>query len=241
MQRYCLHDGPGIRTTVFLQGCGLRCWWCHNPEARPPRTAKTVCYDIPQLIDLLERDARYWRRSGGGVTLSGGEPLCQARALARLLAALGQHGHHRAVDTSGVGTLEDIQSISPHVDLWLWDIKAINPRIYNQATGADANICLDNLSWLLSQTSNSVVVRIPLIAGFNLIESELAAIARWLVRQPRRVRVELLAGHGCGSSKMPGHDSAKVAAVDADQLDWAGGVLRSNGLAVNRRPSGGIV
>lgn len=240
VQRYCLHDGPGIRTAVFLQGCPLRCWWCHNPEARSEQSREMRTYEIPELVSVLERDARYWIRSGGGVTVSGGEPLYQPVALQELLIALGSHNYHRAVETSGVGTPADLQRIAPHVDLWLWDLKAVTPEIYRKGTGGDVSVTLANLSWLLQNAEAPVIARIPLIPDFNLNEQELTRIADRLKEEPRASGVELLPGHSCGWVKAKTAQPPGRISVDSSQLQWARELLEKKGIKVTRKPTGGL-
>lgn len=240
IQRYCLHDGPGIRTAVFLQGCPLRCWWCHNPEARSEQSPEMRTYEIPELVSVLERDARYWIRSGGGVTISGGEPLHQTAGLERLLIALGGRKHHRTLETSGVGTPDDLQRIAPHVDLWLWDMKAVTPEIYRKGTGGDVSVTLANLSWLLQNAEAPVIARMPLIPDFNLNERELKGIAEWLKEQSRSAQVELLPGHSCGQVKAKAGHAPRKVAVDSNQLEWARELLEKKGIKVTRKPTGGL-
>jgi pyruvate formate lyase activating enzyme len=228
IQRCCLHDGPGVRTCVFVQGCPLRCRWCHNPETQPVANPDATAYDIPRLVSVLERDARYWGRSGGGVTISGGEPLAQVEPLRALLIALGMYRHHRAVETSGVGTPDDFDRVASHVDLWLWDVKAVTPDLYREGTGGDAEPALANLAFILAETDKPVVVRVPLIPDFNTNEWELSIIAEWLTGQARWPEVEVLPGH-CGSF------------VDAGQVEWARGIFETQGLEVSRRPTGGLL
>ncbi len=225
---------------MFLQGCPLKCWWCHNPEARADESSDMMAYEVPALASILERDARYWTRSGGGVTLSGGEPLHQAAGSEELLAALGRRKHHRTVETSGTGALKDVQRIVPHADLWLWDLKAVDSKTYHEGTGGDVTVTLSSLSWLLQTTSTAVVARIPLIPDFNLSAGELTSIADWLSEQPRSVQVELLPGHGCGWAKRKNDKPRREVSVDTNQLEWARGLLERNGISVRRKPTGGL-
>ena len=240
IQRYCLHDGPGIRTTVFLQGCPIRCWWCHNPETRAKTSADARLYEVTELAPVLERDARYWARSGGGVTASGGEPLQQAAGLQALLRLLGSRGHHRAVETSGAADSGDVRRIAPHVDLWLWDVKAVSPGTYRKGTGGEVNGPLSNLSWVLKSTETPVTVRVPLIPDFNLDEVELQRIALWLKNQSRLVETELLPGHSCGSNKGSAGSGQKSISVDSQSLEHARSLFEKNGIPVLRKPSGGF-
>jgi len=201
IQRFCLHDGPGIRTTIFLQGCPLRCWWCHNPETQAERSEPMREWRTADLAAELRRDEPYWIESGGGVTLSGGEPLMQAEAAAELLVHLREADVHTAVDTCGDAPREEVRRLCEGVGLWLWDVKAVDDALCEQATGRPAARALANLSWLLSETDTAVVVRVPLIATFNDAPEVLAAIAAHVADLPRRVDVDLLPGHTHGASK----------------------------------------
>jgi len=232
IQRFCLDDGPGIRTTVFLQGCPLRCWWCQNPATRPIMDDRATEWPLADLADVLERDRRFWTPSGGGVTASGGEPLAQADALAELLAELGRRGVHRTVDTSGAVPRDDVARVAPHTDLWLWDVKTVDPAGYRNATGGDVALPLDNLAWLVDGTGAAVRVRIPLVRGFNADVGSLADIGRWLARLPRRVPAELLPGHDIRADGASPTPDARRAAVDAEQVTRARGVLRASGVHV---------
>ncbi len=199
IQRFCLQDGPGIRTTVFTQGCSLRCWWCHNPDTRPPHDPKAHRWDIDALARELERDARYWRRSGGGVTVSGGECLIQPRPLAAFLHEMGRRGHDRCVETAGAVPQAHFEGVAPVVDRWLYDIKALSPARYEAGTlGRDADLPVRNLRWLLAHTPAPVTVRVPLVGGFNAGTEEPQLIGRMVADMARPVQVEILPGHSVG-------------------------------------------
>lgn len=198
IQRFCLQDGPGIRTTVFLQGCPIRCWWCHNPDLRTGDSSAGVAWPIPRLLEAVTRDVRYWRQSGGGVTLSGGEPLAQAGALRRFLRCLGEAGHDRCVQTSGAVPRHCVEHVADHVDRWLFDLKALEPERFMRGVGGDASLPPANLRWLLSSRSTPVTVRVPLIRGFNAGTDEPRRMGELLESMPRRVTVEILPGHRVG-------------------------------------------
>jgi pyruvate formate lyase activating enzyme len=230
IQRFSLHDGPGIRTTVFLQGCPLRCWWCHNPETREADGAAAREIEIPELVAELERDAPYWAESGGGVTLSGGEPLAQAAAALALTEALRGRGGHVALDTCGVGSDEDVRALGAVASLWLWDIKAVSPDLARRGTGNDLSAALDNLTRVLDATGTPVIVRVPLIAGFNAERGELEAMAEWLAARRRRVPVEILPGHRHGVAD-EGLRSGRVA-PSPEEVELARAVFEGTGFEV---------
>jgi len=231
IQRFCLNDGPGIRSTVFLQGCSLRCWWCQNPETIAKESPLMSEVSVDDLVCKLERDARYWLTSDGGVTLSGGEPLLQARSTAKLLGTLGMRGHHRAVDTSGAVENRSVRIVAPHVDLWLWDLKTVDKEKFKKATGGSARRPLENLEWILRNTETPVTVRIPLIRGFNDTD-EVKRIAAWLVQLPRPVVTEVLQGHDLSHSKSRKLSRPHSAVVTKKEVDLACATLREAGLQV---------
>ncbi|MEX1016821.1 MAG: radical SAM protein [Phycisphaeraceae bacterium] len=228
IQRFCLHDGPGIRTTLFLQGCPLRCWWCHNPDMQGRQGGQARRWAILPLLRELERDARFWRRSGGGVTVSGGEPLVQSQAVAGLLREMGKRGHHRTLETAGCVPADHVRRVAPHIDLWLWDIKSVDGERFRKATHGTVDRVLDNLAWVLGQTQTPLRVRVPLIDGFNADTVHLTRIADWLASQPRRVEVELLPGHDTG--RRPSDVAHRSARVTAGQIDAARDLLLTHGL-----------
>ncbi len=240
VQRCCLHDGPGIRTTVFLQGCPLRCWWCHNPETRAAGPAAgTREVETRVLLEELERDADYWKESGGGVTLSGGEPLAQAAAVLELSGALRKNDRHVAIDTCGSGRPDDVRVLNSLEPLWLWDLKAVTPELAAAGTGEDPAQSLANLAWLLDESETSVAVRVPLIAGFNSDRGELERMSEWLLARGRQVPVEILPGHGHGTDveSLRGRRPAP----SGEELETALAVFREKGLEVScaarrRRP-----
>ena len=162
IKRFALHDGPGIRTTVFLKGCPLNCLWCHNPESH---SAEKEEYSVNRVIDGKEitmtrvygkkveqeilikellNDRVFYEESGGGVTFSGGEPLSQHKELINLLKALGEIGIHRAVDTSGYAAPEIISEVAVHTDLFLYDLKLMDPEMHMKYTGVDNRLILKN-------------------------------------------------------------------------------------------------
>ncbi len=184
IKRFALHDGPGIRTTVFFKGCPLKCWWCHNPEGIDPKPAiihkevslgdKRVAvkqnlgkmYSVASLIAELEKDRVFMDESGGGVTLSGGEPLMQHEFVLQLLPHLKQRNFHVALDTCGYVSKEVMEKTVPFADLYLFDLKHPDPVSHKKYTGADLSVVLDNLHTLASKNC-AVRIRIPFIPQIN--------------------------------------------------------------------------
>jgi pyruvate formate lyase activating enzyme len=212
IQRFCLHDGPGIRTTLFLQGCGLRCWWCHNPGMIADDAPAASGRAVGELADELSRDERFWRASGGGLTFSGGEPLRQADAVLALLAEAERRGWHRAIETAGAVPREAVSRVAPRVDLWLWDVKSVDAERFRAGTGGEVAVALDNLAWVLRETQTPVRIRVPLINSFNDDVDEWKRIGHWIAEQGRQVPVELLPGHDLvrGRAGGPPTRSARV-------------------------------
>lgn len=172
IQRFSLHDGPGIRTTVFLQGCPLRCPWCANPETQEAFGGTLM--PVADVMAAVLRDADYYRNSGGGVTFSGGEPFLQPEALEALLTASKAAGLHTAVETCGEVPLAGLMQAKPLTDLFLYDIKHVDPEAFRRVCRGDLKRILENLKAVAEE--GNVIARIPCIPGFNLDEKTLRAI-----------------------------------------------------------------
>lgn len=193
IKRYAVHDGPGIRTTVFLKGCPLRCWWCHNPESFSkeiqaiPRTVKLdgTCIkttetigkimEVEQLMEEVLKDTMYYEESDGGITFSGGEPLMQADFLQEVMRACKAEGLHVAVDTSGVASRQQFEKIIDDTDLFLYDIKHLNDQQHQHYTGVSNKLVVDNLAYLL-ENQKKVIIRYPVIPDVNDDEQQMAAL-----------------------------------------------------------------
>jgi len=233
IQRCSIHDGPGIRTTVFFKGCPLICDWCHNPESLIGQADRWTAAD---LVAEVERDRPFFESSGGGVTFSGGEPLNHAAFLAECLDACRTRGLHTAVDTSGFAPSEVVLDIARRTDLVLYDVKHMDPAAHEARTGVGNDRILNNLRQLSERTETEIWIRMPLIPGFNDDEENLGALAGFVGSLPRRHPVFVLPYHAIGVDKWrrlgkeppaesirpPGDD--EVAAVAA--------LLRANGLEV---------
>ncbi len=184
IKRFAVHDGPGIRTTIFFKGCPLTCWWCHNPESRDGAPQQTVRHrsldgklfekqeitgyetDIHELVRQAERDRIFYEESGGGVTLSGGEPLYQPEFCTALLQSLKEKGFHTALDTTGYASEEDIRRVMPYTDLFLYDLKIMNEEEHLKYTGVSNKGILKNLKLLL-KAGKQVIIRFPVIPGIT--------------------------------------------------------------------------
>lgn len=248
LKRMEIHDGDGIRTTVFFKGCPLRCLWCHNPETFSKKsqiahfsekcvscgscngaceygavnlgkidhnkcvycldcvkicpvdalTAFGTTYDEKTLADILAKDKPFFEKSGGGVTMSGGECLFQPDFAVALAKELKSRGISVYVDTSGFTSREVLESIIPYTDKFLYDIKAIDDEVHKTCTGQDNKVILDNLKFLISN-GISVEIRYPLVVGYN--DAECEKIGQWLKNNAFRGKVKVLQYHSMASSR----------------------------------------
>lgn len=229
IKRFAVHDGEGIRTTVFFKGCPLKCVWCHNPESISfkPQVAfyenkcigcgeckkerftvegclgdARVLYGkemtIEELLPLLLEDKDFYETSGGGVTLSGGECLCQADFCAELLKALKKEGINTAVDTCGFVSKEAIDKVLPYTDTFLYDIKAIDEDVHIKCTGQSNKIILENLKHIDS-LGKKIEIRIPYVPEYNSDQIEKIA---WVLRILKNIKaVKVLPYHNYAGSK----------------------------------------
>lgn len=261
IQRYTVHDGPGIRTEVFLKGCPLRCEWCCSPESQHPepelmymhrnctgdscenciaecpedaislatagdeveidRTRCTdcgdcidVCFEVPpalqlsgeemtveEVMETVKSDAQFYRQSGGGVTISGGEALQRPEFVRAILRECKAEGFHTCIDTSGYADWEDIESVLPFLDLIMVDLKHIDESAHRAGTGVSNEKILQNFERVLAADVD-VIVRVPLIPGFNATEPALENIAGFIDDAEGDVLgVELQPYHSLGRSK----------------------------------------
>ncbi len=145
IQKYSIHDGPGIRTTLFFQGCPLNCHWCHNPESQKNhslKSAEQVAKVAVQLIEEIKKDLIFYDESGGGVTFSGGEPLSQPQLLELLIDGCKKREIHTCIDTSGFGLSDTLIKLAQEVDLILYDIKLIEDADHMKFAGKPVSIIL---------------------------------------------------------------------------------------------------
>ena len=210
IQKFSVHDGPGIRTIVFLKGCSLRCRWCCNPESqefdiqemKTENSSKIVGQDITvgEIIEEVLKDRIYYRRSGGGLTLSGGECLLQADFSQALLAAAKENGINTAIETAGNVKYEEAEKVFPYLDLMLMDIKHINADKHKEFTGCSNERILEN-AVKFSKNVKKLIIRVPVIPGFNDTEDEILKIAEFAAKLENVDELHLLPYHRLGADK----------------------------------------
>ena len=285
IQRFCVHDGPGIRTTVFFKGCPLHCAWCHNPEShrRQPeilysakdcircgacvavcperlhivsseehrfdRSACMACgscaaawpagalelcgkeVEAETILSQVLRDAEFYRASGGGLTLSGGEPLAQGAFALELACMAKQADLHVCVETCGYCSEDDLRRMLPYVDLFLYDFKTEDSSTHRHYTGADNLRINENLAFL-NRSGASIILRCPIVPGVNLTDEHFGAIAR-ITRKYAAIRqVDIEPYHPLGTDKLMRLDRAAAyhdeMPLRSQQIDPYLQELRSN-------------
>jgi pyruvate formate lyase activating enzyme len=206
IQRFSVNDGPGIRTTVFLQGCPLSCWWCHNPEGMSfgpvVSNGKEIGkeWTVEALYEEINKDRIFYDESGGGVTFSGGEPLAQPEFLDAALRQCFQEGIHTTVDTSGYAEKDVFKKIMPFTRLFLYDLKLFDPTEHIKYTGVTNELIRYNLNFLIENKAK-VVVRIPLIPGITATIQNLSGIIDHLNNMDTKPPVHLLNYHRIADGK----------------------------------------
>ena len=261
IQRFSIHDGPGIRTTIFLKGCPLYCIWCHNPEAisRKPQLSFNsekckncfecirVCpssahYQIngvhnvyyhkcnlakycvdscpnnalkiigryiktSEIINIILRDVDYYKNSGGGITISGGEPMLQYEFTKSILIEAKKNSIHTALDTSGYASTNKYIKIKEYVDLFLFDYKETDAIKHKQYTGVDNNLILKNLDTLY-KLGAKIILRCPIIPSINDTYSHFEGICKLHKKYPNIISIHIMPYHNMG------FDKAKQAGIE---------------------------
>jgi len=219
IRHYAVHDGPGIRTTVFLKGCPLACHWCHNPESRlassePILTKRRIgekVFDETETVGVLrtpqevvmeaEKSRLFFDESTGGITFSGGEPLMQSEFLAEALTLCREREIHTAVDTCGYAPVEVIRGIAELTDLFLFDIKLMDDHKHIEYTGVSNHIIISNLH-LLAAIGKKIWLRMPVIPGVNDTDEEIEKLMTLLSElYPAVNKLYLLPYHAAAKSK----------------------------------------
>ena len=219
IKRFAVHDGPGIRTTVFMKGCPLSCRWCHNPESMNPAictVAKTVRIGektytedeavgremtVTEVMTVLRKEQIFMEESGGGVTFSGGEPLLQPEFLVDMLVACHSEGMHTTVDTCGFANWDVLEKVACHTDLFLYDLKLMDADLHKINTGVPNQLILDNLTGLM-EMGKKVRIRIPLIPEMTFTLNNIKQTIVFLTKLKASVEgVDLLPYHNTASHK----------------------------------------
>lgn len=214
IQRYSIHDGIGIRTIVFLKGCALRCRWCCNPESqnfdietmtvngKPKIYGRDVT--VREVMQTVRRDMPYYSRSGGGLTLSGGESLLQPEFAGALLKAAKALGVSTAMESMGFAKYETIDGILPYLDTYLMDIKHMNAKKHADWCGRENTLMVENARKIASSGKTRLIIRVPVVPGFNDTERELLDIARFADSLPGVEEIDILPYHNFGEGKYAG-------------------------------------
>lgn len=205
-----MNDGPGIRTVIFLKGCPLRCAWCHNPEGisfepqyMEKKTGRVLCgysVDAAELAGRMRRNKSIFEMGGGGITLSGGEPLAQPLFVAEFLRQAAPV--HRVIETSGYAPAAVFRDIAALTDLVLFDLKLMDDAKHRQYTGVSNRQILENLCHLRT-SGKPFVVRIPLIPGVNDNEANMLAVLGAIRGAASLLRVELMPYNKLAGAKYP--------------------------------------
>ena len=254
IQRFCVNDGPGIRTTIFLKGCNLNCIWCHNPESKSIKKelmfhpnkcigclkCTSVCdlhhieegiheidrqkcigcglcvnecvgalefcgkeMKVEEIIEIALKDKDFYLNSGGGITISGGEPLLNIEFTKELLMEAKKYSLHTAIETCGYASWDDILKIIPYVDLFLWDIKETNTNLHKKYTGVNNELIIENL-FKLNELGKEIVLRCPIIPSLNDREEHFKMIGELAEKLSNVIRVEVEPYHNLGKSKSIG-------------------------------------
>lgn len=254
IKRFAIHDGPGIRTTIFMMGCPMKCRWCHNPECLAGNekvfekkvklddhsfiTKQSVAKELTavRVMEEVLKDLVFFKESGGGVTFSGGEPFHQPDFLISLLNISKREGVHTCIDTSGYADKTLIRKVLPLTDLFLYDLKLINHNDHLKYTGVPNKLILDNLE-ILAGNPNKVIVRLPVIPGITDTMENLSSVAT-LMNKLHLDRIVLLPYHKTGKHKYSFLDwdyrMNDVSEPSAREMKKVGEIFENRGIGILR-------
>ena len=291
IKKFAIHDGPGIRTTVFMKGCPLRCWWCHNPESISPKPqivffenkcigckrcfaacptgalrlegdrriyerdkcvvcgkCAEACYaeaqvkegreaTVEEVLDEVEKDRPFYDNSGGGMTVSGGEPMLQKDFVLELFKQAKAAGLHTAMDTCGHAKWDDFKQVLEFVDLVLLDMKDMDPAKHKEFTGVDNALILDNAK-RIRDLGKPMMLRIPVVPTCNARLDNMQAAAEFFKGFDNIEYVELLPYHRLGEAKWErldmGYRLKDIDPPSDDELAALGKPFEAAGLQVRR-------
>ncbi|MEG0283232.1 MAG: glycyl-radical enzyme activating protein [Erysipelotrichales bacterium] len=248
IQKFSVHDGPGIRTTIFFKGCPIKCKWCHNPESQnyQPELMENKegikqevgkQYEIEELVKIVQKDQIFYDQSGGGVTLSGGECFSQnPEYIISLVKELDRIGVSVAIDTCGEFNYESYKEIIPLVDIFLYDLKFLDDSLHIKYTEASNKLVLDNLIKLNDVNAN-INLRMILLEGINSNDKSINDIISWLKANKIRINnINLLPYHVFGSDKYRRleriHDEEEFEAPSEQRLNEIDALLNEAGYQV---------
>ena len=203
IQRFSIHDGPGIRTTLFFQGCPLSCFWCHNPESQIPLTQEeknVVASVVKEAVSQIRKDEIFYEQSSGGVTFSGGEPLMQPDLLFRLAKECRDLGIHTCLDTSGYADPKMVEASASRFDLILYDLKLIEESAHQKYTRRPIGPVLDNLV-ILSKKKTPLRIRFPMIPGITDTPSNIESLLDFLTDHTIYRDIHILPLHKAAKGK----------------------------------------
>lgn len=246
IQKYSIHDGPGIRTIVFLKGCAFRCRWCCNPESQSFDVETMVSegkqkimgrdVTVAEVMEDVMKDIAHYRRSGGGLTLSGGEALLQPQFASDLLFAAKQNGINTALESTGFADFSMIQDkILPHLDLFLMDIKHMNAAKHKLFIGQSNERILENAR-KIARTGQHLIIRVPVVPTFNDTPEEILDIAQFARSLNGVEELHLLPYHRLGQDKYTGLNRQymleNILPPENEHMQMLMGIAKTTGLHV---------
>ena len=290
IKKYAIHDGPGIRTTIFFKGCPLSCWWCHNPEGIAHTSQRLYCRDrcigcrecmdvcsenaieisakglnwnaakclfcgtcadqcpaealdvigktmsVDEVVAEITKDTVFYDESRGGITISGGEPLMQPSFLIALLDACKKLELHRTIDTSGFAETHILLEAATRTDLFLYDLKHMDSEKHARFTGVSNEIILNNLE-VLSRQKTDIIIRFPIIPGFNSDQENIDKTGAFIASLPRVSRINILPYHCTATVKYKNMgldcNTSDLATPTDDLLESVANILETYKLTVN--------